>query len=76
MRSSVHSIVSNIKEAFAREKGRDRNNRLVIAEGEAEETIDHLRANFRTRRIAEKEYWPLHNLLVTVVKMLKSMLNS
>ena len=65
---------SNIDEAFARATIPDRNNRLVIARGEAEETIKHLRANFRCKRITSAEYWPLHNLAVTIVKMLNSLL--
>ena len=42
---------------------------------ETEEAIEHLSANFRTNRIGPKEYWPLHNLLVVVVKMLNALLN-
>ncbi len=48
---------------------------LEIARGETEETIQHLSANFRSNRIGPKDYWPLHNLLVVVVKMLNALLN-
>jgi four helix bundle protein len=74
MRASVQAISANIGEGFGRGAGRDRARLLHIARGEAEETIQHLGANFRTRRIAPKEYWPVHNLLVVIVKMLNSFL--
>ena len=75
MRDSVQSIAANISEGFGRGTGRDRDRPLEIARGEAEETIQHLSANFRTKRIASKDYWPVHNLLVVVVKMLNALLN-
>jgi len=74
MRDSAQSIGANISEGFGRGKGRDRARPLEIARGEAEETIRHLSANFRTNRIPPKEYWPLHNRLVVIVKMLNSLL--
>jgi four helix bundle protein len=75
MRESVQSIGANISEGFGRGKGRDRARTLEIARGEAEETIQHLSANFRSNRIGPKDYWPLHNLLVVIVKMLNSLLH-
>jgi four helix bundle protein len=74
MRDSVQSICANIAEGFGRGKGRDRARPLEIARGETEETIQHLGANFRTKRIAPEDYWPVHNLLVVIVKMLNSLL--
>ena len=75
MRDSVQSIGANISEGFGRRAGRARDRSLEIARGEAEETIRHLAANFRAHRIHAREYWPIHNLLVTIVKMLTSMLD-
>ena len=74
MRDSVQAIPANISEAFGRSAGRDRDHRLEIARGETEETIQHLSSNFRSGRISAKEYWPIHNLLTVIVKMLNSML--
>ena len=74
MRDSVQSIGANIGEGFGRGPGRDRKRPLHIARGEAEETIRHLKANFRANRITPKDYWPIHNLLVVIVKMLNSLL--
>jgi four helix bundle protein len=75
LRDSVQSISANIAEAFGRGKGRDRAHPLEIARGEAEEAIQHLGANFRSNRIPPADYWPVHNLLVVIVKMLNSLLN-
>jgi four helix bundle protein len=73
MRDSVQSIAANIGEGFGRGTGRDRARSLKIARGETEETIRHLSANFRAKRVAAGEYWPIHNLLVVIVKMLTSL---
>jgi four helix bundle protein len=75
MRRSVQSVTANISEGFGRGNGRDRDRPLEIARGEAEETIKHLSANLRTNRIAPQDYWPLHNLLVVIVKMLNSLVH-
>jgi four helix bundle protein len=65
----------NISEGFGRGTGRDRDRSLEIARGEAEEAIRHLSANFRSKRIAPQEYWPVHDLLVVIVKMLNSLVH-
>jgi four helix bundle protein len=75
MRRCLQSIAANISEGFGRGKGRDRNRSLEIARGETEEAIRHLSANYRTSRIDPSEYWPFHNLLVVIAKMLTSLLN-
>ena len=75
LRDSAQSIAANIAEGFGRGMGRDRRRVLRIARAEAEETIQHLGANFRTNRIAAKDYWSLHNLLVVIVKMLNSLVS-
>lgn len=74
MRNSVQSIAANIAEGFGRGSDRDRARLLRIARGEAEETIRHLNANFRSNRISSDNYWSIHNLLVVIVKMLNSLL--
>ena len=75
MRDSVGSIPANISEGFGKGKDRDRALSLRTARGEAEETISHLSSNYRNDRITARQYWPLHNLLVVIVKMLNSLLN-
>jgi four helix bundle protein len=75
MRNSAHSICSNIAEGFGRRPGRDRIHPLERARGEAEETIRHLGANYRSNRIGAGEYWPLRNRVLVIVKMLKSLIN-
>ena len=73
MRNSAQAIAANIGEGFGRGPGRDRARILRIARGEAEETIRHLKANYLAKRISEKNYWPIHNRLVVIVRMLSSM---
>ena len=75
LRDAVQSVSANISEGFGRGKGRDRGRSLEIARGEAEEAIRHLSANFRTKRIAPQDYWPVHDLLVVIVKMLNSLVH-
>ena len=75
MRNSVQSIAANIAEGFGRGTRGDRARLLRIARGEAEETIRHLSANFRAKRVTPKEYWSIHHLLVLIVKMLNSFLH-
>ena len=74
MQKAAQSVSASIAEGFARTTLRDCNNRLVIARGEAEEAIKHLRANLNCKRIKPADYWPIHNRAVTIVKMLNSML--
>jgi four helix bundle protein len=71
---AAQAVSANIGEGFGRATIPDRNSRLVIARGETEETIKHLRTNFVCNRITSKDYWPLHNRAVTIVKMLNSLL--
>ena len=74
MRASVQAIGANIAEGFGRGTPLDRARLLRIARGEAEETIRHLSTNYRTKRISAKDFWPLRDLLVVIVKMLTSLI--
>ena len=74
MRDAVQSIAANISEGLGRRPGRDRARSFEIARGETEEAIAHLGANFRTDRIDKRDYWPIHNRLVVIVKMVDSFL--
>jgi hypothetical protein len=65
-------VSANISEGFGRGSGRDRDRSLEIARGESEETIRHLKANFRAERIGPKDYWPLRNKYIVIVKMINS----
>ena len=76
LRDSAHSISSNIREGLGRGKGGERNRSFRTARGETEETIGHLQANFDAERIAQKIFWQLRNKLITIAKMLTSLLNS
>jgi four helix bundle protein len=70
LRDAGESIPANIAEGIGRGEGDDFTYKLRVARGEAEETIRHLKTNFKTGRIVAGSYWPLRNLLKTIVKML------
>jgi four helix bundle protein len=74
LRSSAHSIGANISEGFGRGPGRERGRSLRVARGEAEETIRHLRANLAAGRITQSRFWRVSNRLVTIVRMLTSLM--
>jgi four helix bundle protein len=76
LRDSAQSIGANISEGFGRGTTGERNRALRTARGEAEETIRHLRANLELKRIRATVFWRLSNRLITIVKMLTSLLNS
>jgi len=70
LRRSAHAIVANLAEGFGRGGEGDKARSIEIARGETEETIRHLNANYRARRIDATDYWPIHNQLAVIVKML------
>jgi four helix bundle protein len=71
---SVQSVNANIGEASGRATKADRNRSLGIARAEAEETVRHLPANKKANRIEPRAYWRLHSRLVTVIKMIGSLM--
>ena len=75
LRDSVGSVPANIAEGLGRERGADRTYKYIVARGEAEETLSRLKTNFEAEHIGPKDYWPIHNLLQTIVKMLDALIN-
>ena len=75
LRSAAQSVPSNISEGFGRLTRAERDHKLRLARGEAEETISELRGNLRTDRITKRDYWPIYNVLRTVIKMIDEFLN-
>ena len=74
LRESAGSITANIREAYGRDRGKDRNQFFRFARGSAEETDERLRTNVAAKRIEEKPYWRLHNRLTLIRKMLNKLL--
>jgi len=74
LRDAAESISGNIQEGFGRDEGPDRNQFLRYARGSAEETNERLRTRFAINDIPAKVYWPLHHRLVTIVRMLTSLM--
>ena len=75
LEKSAESIPSNIREGYGRSEGPDRNRYLRYSRGEADETRGHLRSNFVARRLLPRKYWPLHNKLRVIRKMINSILD-
>ena len=75
MRRSVQAVPATISEGFGRGTKGDRARLLRIARAEAEETMSHLNANFRAKRLAPGTYWSIRNLIIVIVKMLNSLLH-
>jgi len=67
------SIASNIREAFGRRKGPERNQFLRYSRGSAEETDEWLQRNVRRKRLAESDFWPVHNRIAVCIKMLNAL---
>jgi four helix bundle protein len=70
LRESAGSIAANIREAYGQRRGRGRAKFFIHARGSAEETDEHLRANFNAKRIADSAFWRLHNRIAVIVRML------
>lgn len=75
LRKASQSIGGNISEGFGRGEGPDRDYKLRVARGESEETIRHLRANYSANRVRRSDYWRIRDRLITIVKMLTSLLH-
>jgi four helix bundle protein len=74
LREAAGSITSNIREAYGREIGPDRNKFLRYSRGSAEETDERLRTVVKSRRMPEPFYWRQHHRLVTIIRMLTSLM--
>lgn len=70
LRDSAQSVAANIREGMGRNRGPDRNQAYRYARGSAEETDEHLRANFADGRIPRATFRRLRNRLIVIVKMI------
>ena len=75
LREAAESIPANIQEGFGRDAGRDRDQFLRFARGSAEETNDRLRTRFAAEDTPASIYWPLHQRLVAIVRMLTNLMS-
>ena len=75
LRAAAQSVRANIAEGFGRGNKGDRDRSLGIANGEADEVIQHLRSNRHANRIDAPEYWPHYNRYVVIGKMVKALRN-
>lgn len=76
LRDAAQSIPANIREAMGRRRGPEREQYFRIARSSAEETDEHLRANYAARRLPEAPYLRLHNRIAVIVRILNGMSGS
>jgi|ERR1043166_2936996 four helix bundle protein len=74
LRTAAGSIPANIREAYGRDAGPDRKRFLGYARGSAEETNERLRVAYAGNFVPVRRYWTNHHRLVTIVRMLDSLL--
>lgn len=74
IREAARSITANIREAYGREPGPDRNKFLRYARGSAEETDERLHGAMKDGFLDEPRYWSKHNRLAVIVRMLTSLM--
>ena len=75
LRDSAQSIPANIREGMGRKPGPHRNQAYRDARGSAEETDEHLRANFADGRLPPAKFWRIHARIALVVKMLTTVID-
>ena len=76
LRDAAQSIPANIREGMGRKPGPHRNQAYRDARGSAEETDEHLRANFADSRLLPATFWQIHNRIALVVKMLTTIIDA
>ncbi len=76
LRKAAQSIPANIREGMGRKPGRHRNQAYRHARGSAEETDEHLRANFADGRLPPAQFWRIHNRIALLVKMLTTIIDA
>jgi len=76
LRDAAQSIAANIREGMGRKPGPHRNQAYRDARGSAEETDEHLRANFADGRLAPAVFWRIHNRIAVVVKILTGLVEA
>ena len=75
LRDAAQSIPANIREGMGRKPGPHRNQAYRDARGSAEETDEHLRANFADGRLPSTAFWRIHNRIALVVKILTTIVD-
>lgn len=73
---SSQSIPANIREAYGRREGPERNQYFRVSRSSTEETDEHLRANYAARRIPPKTWWSLHNRLTVIHRIICKLMGS
>ncbi len=76
LRDAAQSIPANIREGMGRRPGPHRNQAYRDARGSAEETDEHVRADFVDGRIPASHYRRIHSRIALVVKILTTIVDA
>jgi four helix bundle protein len=74
LRECSSSITGNIREAYGRRRGPERNQFLRYAKSSAEESDERLRTNFAAGRLRGKTYWRLRDRLRVITRMIDALI--
>ena len=70
LRECSSSITANIREAYGRREGAERDQFLRYAKSSAAESDERLRTSFAGGRLAAKAYWRLRDRLRVIQRMI------
>ena len=70
LRECSSSITANIREAYGRRHGAERNQFLRYAKASADESDERLRTSFVSGRLPAKTYWQLRDRLRVIRRMI------
>jgi four helix bundle protein len=74
LRECSSSITANIREAYGRRRGPERNQFLRYAKASAAESDERLRTNFASGRLPAKTYWQLRDRLHVIGEMIDALM--
>ena len=75
LRECASSITGNIREAYGRRRGPERNQFLRYAKASAEECDERLRTNFASGRLRATTYWQLRDRLNVIIRMIDALMS-
>lgn len=68
-------VASNLNEGYGRGPGGEREHSYRISRGECEEALSRLREAHEAREITDKEFFPLSNRGVVIIRMINALLH-
>ena len=72
---AASGVSGNLSEGFGRGPGAEREHSFRIARGECEEALTRLRDAHHGREISSKDFYPLSNRGVVIIRMINALLH-